>query len=131
MTTPGTKRPRTTVVALAVVVVVAYSWWATSLPPFSTSGLVAVLIAGGVLIAVRRSTMRRRDHEADEGTGRVRWPWVAVIAGIGAWELQALFQHPREADPTISSILDPIEQWHVARLVLFFAWLWLGWQLAS
>jgi hypothetical protein len=54
-----------------------------------------------------------------------------VIAGIGAWELQALFQHPREAHPTISSILDPIEQWHGARLVLFFAWLWLGWQLAS
>ena len=113
------------------VAIVAYSWWATSLPPFSTAGLVAVLIAGAALVAVRRRMSRAREREQDLDGGAVRWPWLAVIAGIAAWELQALFQHPREAHPTISAILDPIEQWHGARLVLFLAWLWLGWQVAS
>ena len=118
--------------ALAVGVAVAvYAWWATGLPPFSTSGLIAVLIAGAAVIAVQTRTRRARDRARDAGAGGARWPWLAAIAGIGAWELQALFQHPREAHPTISSILDPIEQWHGARLVLFLAWLWLGWELAS
>ena len=115
-----------------VAIVLAYAWWATSLAPFSTLGLLAVLFAGFVVIVVRRRSARE-DASTDRvaSDGGARWPWFAVIAAIGAWELQALFQHPRHAHPTISSILDPLEQWHGARLVLFLGWLWLGWELAS
>lgn len=114
-----------------VAIVLAYAWWATSLAPFSTVGLISVLIAGLVLIVVRRRFVRPASADRAASEGGARWPWFAVIAAIGAWELQALFQHPRHAHPTISSILDPLEQWHGARLVLFLGWLWLGWELAS
>jgi hypothetical protein len=57
--------------------------------------------------------------------------WSAIAAAVLAWELLALRSSPRSQHPTISSLVETIEQHHVGRIVLFLAWLWLGWTLAS
>ncbi|HEX5586912.1 MAG TPA: DUF6186 family protein [Acidimicrobiia bacterium] len=57
--------------------------------------------------------------------------WGAIVAAATAWELLALRSSPRSEHPTISSFVESVEQYHVGRIVLFLAWLWLGWVLAS
>lgn len=57
--------------------------------------------------------------------------WSAIAAVVLTWELLALRSSPRSQHPTISSLVETVEQHHLGRIVLFVAWLALGWTLAS
>ena len=47
------------------------------------------------------------------------------------WEVLALGSSPRSQHPTISSLVETVEQHHLGRTALFVAWLALGWTLAA
>ena len=112
----------------AFVVLMAFGWWVTAQPPFSTSGTIGVLVAGVALIVLARAS-RRTDPADTEVSGQ--WVWIAIVAGLVVWELVTFVEHPREAHPTISSITDPLQAEHVVRWLLFGGWLGFGWLLAT
>jgi hypothetical protein len=123
---------------VAVVVVLAYGWWFTDRQPFTGGADLALLVPIVLLIGIAQTRRFRRRHEPPAPTGP-RAPmfhfavvvWSAIAAAVLAWELLALRSSPRSQHPTISSLVETIEQHHVGRIVLFLAWLWLGWTLAS
>ncbi len=121
----------------AGVAVLAYGWWFTDRQPFSRGAFVALVVAVGLLIAV--AELRRARGANSPRVVTRREPlfrsavvvWTAVSVAAVAWELIALRSLPRVAHPTISSLVESAEQYHVARLALYAVWLWLGWTLAS
>jgi len=119
---------------VGVVGFMAFGWWVTAQPPFSTAATVGVLVAGVALIVFATWHRRRESRPAPVTRSEARAGlllWVVVLALVLAWELFTLFQHPRSAHPTVSSISDPLQAQHVARWLLFGGWLGLGWTLAS
>jgi hypothetical protein len=122
----------------AFVAVLAYGYWFTDRQPFSGGASLALLVPVVVLIGIAETRrFRRRASARDVQTRRAPLrrlaivAWSTVLTALTAWELLALRSSPRSAHPTISSLVESIEQYHVGRIVLFFAWLWLGWTLAS
>ena len=109
--------------ALGVVGVVAYAWWATGLRPFTRPVLAATVSAGLVVIAVGAS--RRLPAPADRRTGRAA-VWGALLAVLAAWEVASFLQHPRADHPTLSSLLDSVLADHPARALAFLVWLSVG-----
>jgi hypothetical protein len=124
--------------AAAWIVVLAYGWWFTDRRPFSRGAFLALVVAVGVLIAcaeVRRA--RAAVESTATATGRaprVRTAvvvWSALTVAVVAWELIALRSLPRSAHPTISSLVESAEQYHLARVGLYAAWVWFGWTMVS
>jgi hypothetical protein len=119
-------------------VVLAYGWWFTDREPFSPGAFRAMMVAVAAVIVA--ATVRRRrftPERADSATRPAQWfraavvVWSALAGAVVAWELLALRSLPRSAHPTISSITESVEQFHVTRLALYAAWVWFGWMLAS
>jgi hypothetical protein len=125
--------------ASAVVVVLAYGYWFTDRQPFTGGADLALLvpIVGLLGIAETRRFRRRRSPRPPIASRRARHfqfavvAWSAIASAALAWELLALRSSPRSQHPTISSLVETIEQHHLGRIVLFVAWLALGWTLAS
>ncbi len=136
MTIPADVSGRTRRTALVVAVGLACGWWVTSLTPFSAGATVAVLAFGVAELALAEAVrQRRRPERTGPGRGaglpvRAYLVWVVALAVLAAWELFSLFNHPRSAHPTISSLVDPFLAHHVIRWLAFAAWAWLGWELA-
>src|SRR5262249_19804193 len=119
---------------VAFAVLMAFGWWVTAQPPFSTSGTIGVLLAGVVVIVLTRVWRRRAaparagDHgESHDGM----WVWGVILLAVLVWELISFVGQPREAHPTISSITDAWQAEHVIRWLFFGGWLALGWSLAA
>jgi len=134
VTIPADVPGRTRRTALVVAAGLACGWWVTSLTPFSAGATVAVLAFGVVELALAEAVRHRRRLT---GPGRgadlpitAYLVWVVALAVLAAWELFSLFNHPRSAHPTISSLVDPLLAHHVIRWLAFAAWAWLGWELA-
>jgi hypothetical protein len=134
-----TRRLRTGAAFLAVP---AYGFWFTDRQPFTGGAELALLVPVILLVAIaqaRRVRTRRRGAsvaliQEPRPVRRFRLAvavWSSIAVTATAWELFALRSSPRSAHPTISSLVESIEQYHSGRVLLFFAWLWLGWTLAS
>jgi hypothetical protein len=124
-----------------LAVLVAYGWWFTDRLPFSGGALLAMFGAAAGLIvlgSVHRSSAQH--HGRDEATLRapaLRWSviaWSATVTALTAWELLALFSHPRSEHPTISSLLPggvallrAGMRNRLARFLVLAGWVWLGW----
>jgi hypothetical protein len=122
----------------AVVAVVAFAFWFTDLPPFTDGATLALVLPVVLLIGIAEARRFRSRGSRPAPTTRDRpWfrpavvAWVAIVAVATAWEVLALRSSPRSEHPTISSFVESVEQYHGGRMVLFLAWLWLGWTLAS
>jgi hypothetical protein len=124
-------RPRQPIrLALAACVTVAYGWWATGLPPFSTSATVAVVGPGAVvaLVAVgRRPVPRTATARPDTRSGLI---WGGLVAALVGWQLAAWAQGPRSQHPTLSSLVNDALEPRPMRAIAFALWLagaaWLG-----
>lgn len=106
--------------AVAGLLAIAYSWWVVSLPPFSGWATVAVMLTGALAVglgAARRRPERRRRRPT--GTAA----WAVLAAALGAWQLAAYLQHPRDDHPTLSSLTNAVLDSHPTRAVAFFLWL--------
>ena len=114
--------------------VVAYGYWATGRAPFGALAYVAVgipiaLAAAAVLVGPGWSTPRRASPPV---TVRSTWPWLLIAGLMVALELVGLALGGRSATfPTLSTIVDHALAWHLARLLLFAAWLLIGWSLVG
>lgn len=114
---------RTAIAVLAV----AYAWWAVARPPFSSSATLAVLTAGAVAV-VLGARDRRGPGPPVRATTVARW---ALLAGaLGAWQLVAYLQQPRDDHPTLSSLTNAFLDSHPARAVAFVLWLAAARELA-
>jgi hypothetical protein len=125
---------------VAFVAVLAYAYWFTDRRPFTEGASLALLVPIVVLVAiaevrrVRRRRARIPDEQPTARASRFRSAiavWSALATAVLVWEILALRSSPRSQHPTISSLVESIERYHVGRIALFFAWLWLGWTLAS
>ncbi len=123
---------------VVLAALVAYGWWFTTLQPFSLPALFAMLGAAAVLLVV--ATNHRdavaggaRDRHTVEAPAFVpsAVSWSIAVFALSAWELLALFSHPRSQHPTISSLLETAQMHHPLRMVVYVLWLALGWVVAS
>ena len=117
-----------TALAGVVAVATAYGWWATSLPPFAIITTVAVLAPALALLAIAPSPRRER-ATAPTRARRGAVVWAVLLAGLAAWQMLNFKLHPRSEHPTISSMLNSVDS-HPFRLLLFVAWLALGWDIS-
>jgi lysylphosphatidylglycerol synthetase-like protein (DUF2156 family) len=127
MPEPATRRARDWLPRIAgAVVLVAYAALVANVRSFTWPALVLTAIAGtAVLVLATRRT--RRSRPATTGRGLALWASLAVT--VGAWELVAFFQSPRDDHPTISSMLDAGDSHRPLRAALFIAWIVLGREL--
>lgn len=113
--------------AALVVLVLAYGWWAVSLPPFSAAATFAVVGAGGAALAW--GWRRRRPRKCPARVEAVGL-WAAVLLAAVGWELAAYFQHPRADHPTLSSLMNAMLDTHALRAVAFVLWVLAAVRLA-
>jgi hypothetical protein len=103
------------------VVVGAYAWFVTGLPPFSTAATVAV-VGSGALVATG-SGLRRRVACDDVVTPKPATAWCALAVAVAAWQINALVRHPRAEHPTLSSLANVVLEPRPVRMVAFMGWL--------
>lgn len=61
-----------------------------------------------------------------------RWAvWLVPLAGVVGWELFCYASSPRDAHPTISSLLDSLDASRPVHAVAFALWLAFGWYLVT
>ena len=106
--------------AALVVLLVAYGWWAVSLPPFSGTATAAILLAGGGAMAWGAVTPRTRRTPVPARRAGV---WAALAVAAGSWQLAAYLQHPREDHPTLSSLANALLDSQPARAAAFVVWI--------
>jgi hypothetical protein len=134
----GGRDRRWAAMGAAWVAVLAYGWWFTDRQPFSRGAFLALVVGVALIIAgavVRRPRAANTPTEpSTPHTPRFRSAavtWSVLSVAVIAWELIALRSLPRAAHPTISSLVESAEQYHIARLALYAAWVWFGWTIAS
>lgn len=105
---------------VAAAVMLAFAWWAVSLPPFS--GLAtAVVIGAGSAVALWGARAPALDRPTPQGGTTA--PWAAVVLAGAAWEFAAYLQHPRDEHPTVSSLANALLDSQSARAAAFALWL--------
>jgi hypothetical protein len=105
---------------VGAALLVGYSWWAVSLPPFSATATAAVLFAGGAAMGWGAVTSRTRRMPVDV---RRAGAWAALAVAVGSWQLAAYLQHPREDHPTLSSLANALLDSQPTRAAAFVLWL--------
>ena len=103
----------------AVLLGLAYAWWAVSLAPFSAEATAAVVSAGVVAAGVGWRRRRRAVQLAPRPTVA---PWAALAVAAATWQLIAYLQHPRAEHPTISSLTNALLDSQPLRACAFLLW---------
>ena len=106
--------------AALLALLVAYGWWAVSLPPFSGPATAAILLAGGAATAWGAVTPRTRRTSGEVGRAGA---WAALAVAVGSWQLAAYLQHPRQDHPTLSSLANALLDSQPARAAAFVLWI--------
>jgi hypothetical protein len=128
-------------VVMAVPVGIGLSVAASTTDPFTTGAdIVATLGFIAVVVALPLRSARAPTDGADgwgthvDEAPRWRWRWAVVVAPLVlavAWELFCFAHGPRDAYPTLSSILDGVDASRLGKGISFAAWLGLGWALVT
>jgi hypothetical protein len=117
---------------LILVFVLAFSWIAAGLRPFTQPMNAAVALPAVVVLVV---SWRRSNFGKSTGDDTVRPPasaiaiWVLLLVALTAWELAAYASSDRHDHPTLSSISDSLMSVHIGRAAAFLGWLVVGWVL--
>jgi hypothetical protein len=117
------------VLAILTLAVGGYAWWATALRPFSLPSLAATL-AGGLSFIILGSRFRGAAGSSTQATTAGALTWATLLLLLGAWELAALLQHPREDHPTLSHLANMVLDDHPVRALAFLVWLLVGLDLS-
>ena len=116
-------------VPIGLVLVVAYSWWASGVAPFSAPADVAlaipvVLVA---LLSFGQPLHRPRADPLEPATWRRTWPWATLLFIALGLEVAAVALGGRSsAVPTLSTVVDHALAGHGVRFALFVTWLAFG-----
>lgn len=110
------------------VVVVAYAGLVATVRPFTWPALAVVAIPAVVVLGL--AARRPPDAHPRSRAARGIALWAILTGAVVAWQLLAYFQSPRDAHPTISSILDAAGTNRPVRAALFLGWIAFGRELA-
>jgi hypothetical protein len=117
------------------VAALAYAGLASFTRPFTIGAdlVVAVPLAAAVAAMVVRSRSPRIRATDQPGRAARRWPgsvaWAVLAAVAIGWELFCFTAEPRSAHPTLSSLMDMADTTRWGKVLLFAAWMGLGWYL--
>ncbi len=116
--------------ALGVVVAAGLAAWAGTTTPFTAGADAAsatgiALVAAGVALGWRTQPALGAPGVAG-WTDERRWPWLALVGLVVAWELVSFLGSPRVTHPTISSLYDAAARFEAVKAACFLAWLGLG-----
>jgi hypothetical protein len=121
---------------LGVVVAVSYAAVVGTFARFTWPATIAILALGAVaILAVWRDRAPRPPAPHLPAAGTIAW--LAVLVGLGLWELTQLLLQPglridSYAHPTISVMMDPLlNRHHLDRSIGILLWLLLGWYLVD
>jgi hypothetical protein len=113
-----------------VAAVVACSWVASGLRPFTPSEEVLVAIPALLALLLSTRTSRTTGTGSVDASSRASAAiWLAFVVVAAAWEFNAFFASPRSAHPTLSVIADAVMSVRPGRALVFVLWLALGWVL--
>jgi hypothetical protein len=114
--------------------VLAYGYWATAQAPFRTSAYLAVglpVALVGLAVLIAPEPLARKRNSALVSL-RSAWPWLAIAGLMAGLEIVGLALGGRSTTvPTLSTVVDHALAWHLVRLLLFGAWLSIGWSLVG
>jgi hypothetical protein len=112
-----------------LAVAACWSWFASGVRTFTRPAEVLTFVpAVLVLVLTLRPKARFTVGLAEpRPSWRTLLAWVAAAAAVVGWELSELFSQPRQAHPTLSSIINALLSTHPSRFLGFLAWLLLGW----
>ncbi len=116
---------------LFVVVILALSWVAAGLRPFTQPMNAAVAVPALIVVGLswRWSDLGKGARRSASGPRRGSPCGSTLLVLLTAWELAAYVSSPRDAHPTLSSISDSLMSVHVGRAAAFLGWLVVGWAL--
>lgn len=107
--------------------------------PFTLPAELAA--GGGIALGAALVVLQHRARPAPALVRRSRadlpvgaWPyagWGLLITGVVVWELLAFIGAPREAHPTLSSLLASVGEHPLGRGALCAGWLAYGWYLLT
>jgi hypothetical protein len=113
--------------AIAVVAVLVWSWFASGVRTFTRPAEVLTFIPA---LAVLLVTLLRRPRRVAQSRAPYRARgvglWVAWLVALVGWEMFQLFSQPRERHPTISSLLNTLISTHPSRFAGYVLWLVAG-----
>ncbi len=128
--------------SVVVAIALAYAWWATGVPPFTTRAYLAVGIPAAALLALAAfapspgrapapsasppPTAPGPSHEERPQRHR-SLPWLILLLIAVGLEAAGLALGGRSGVvPTLSTVVDHALGWHTVRFVLFCGWLAAG-----
>ncbi len=117
----------------------AYAVMASFTTPFTLGADVVTALPIGLAAVVFGLRMRwpRRPQGIPTGdpsepaasTGRWSLVWLGMTGLVLGWELFVYSQAPRQLHPTLSALIDTVDDSHVGKSLLFGLWLLAGWYL--
>jgi hypothetical protein len=122
---------------VALVLVIAYAWFATGAKPFQALSYVVVAIPILIMIGLyafldafveggSRASQYYRERSLGVSLTRST-PWIAVLMGAVILEAVGLILGGRSSRvPTLSTMVDHLLSSHWLRCVLFLLWLTIG-----
>jgi len=122
-------RSRPGATAVAVALVVGYSWVAGHFTTFTRPAEVATFVPGAIGVAVAIRTHRSSTVRSDRSrTGWLAW-WL-IVAAVTVIEILALALGANHNHPTISDLVNPWLDPTPARALWFALWLGFGYWLS-
>jgi hypothetical protein len=116
---------------------VAYAVLASFTTPFTLGADVVTALPIGLAAVVFGLRMRwpKRSQgvptEPAASTGRWSLVWLGMTGLVLGWELFVYSQMPRHLHPTLSALIDTVDDSHLGKTLLFGLWLLLGWYLVQ
>jgi hypothetical protein len=98
----------------------AFTWWATGLRPF-TGLAYAVVVGSGVVAMLWGSRHRRPPVRSWPAAGLLAWAVLLLV--LAAWQVAAFVQHPRYQHPTLSSLANVVLEPRAVRAMAVALWL--------
>ena len=98
----------------------AFTWWATGLRPFT--GLAYAVVVGSGVAAMLWGGRHRRPPARSWPAGGLL-VWVALLLVLAAWQMAAFVQHPRYQHPTLSSLANVVLEPRPVRAAAVALWL--------
>jgi hypothetical protein len=113
----------------AVAVGVVYAWIVGGFASFTLAANIAVFIPG-LLVLIIAFVRPPKRHPRTRPVTKTTIGWWALVLGLfTVMELTDLFLGSTHVHPTWSNIMSPILDDHLAKSILVFIWLRVGWTL--
>jgi hypothetical protein len=128
------RAPSRLLVAMALIVSVAYAVTVGGFGRYSWPTTISVLALGAFALVVAWRGRRHPEREPASLDPLGAVAWASAFVALALWELANLLLQPNlttdsYAHPTLSVLTDPILASHIGRSIILSLWLAFGWFL--